>query len=387
MSATTDNARKRELIGGGLLFGTAILALVVANSPLAASYNALLNTYFSVQFGGGGLSKPLILWINDGLMALFFLLIGIEVKREFLIELKPAQIALPAIAALGGMIVPALIFSLFNWNNGLAMHGWAIPVATDIAFVLGVLALLGPRIPHSLRAFLLALAIFDDIGAIVVIAIFYTADLSYLSLALALLCLLGLLFLNRFKVTQLTPYVIIGFLMWLFVLKSGVHATLAGVALGLMIPHLKKDTASSPMVRLEHALQPWVVYFVVPVFAFANAGLPLLGITLNDFFTPITLGVALGLIFGKQLGIFIFTWAAIHFGFAQKLRGVNWPTLYAGAIVCGIGFTMSLFIASLAYQGESLALFEEGKLGILIGSIVSGIIGYYLLKLNTHEKA
>ena len=385
MSAAMDNARKRELIGGGLLFGAAILALLVANSPLAAGYNALLNTYFSVQFGEGGLSKPLILWINDGLMALFFLLIGIEVKREFFIELKPTQIALPAIAALGGMIVPALIFALFNWGDSSAMQGWAIPVATDIAFVLGVLALLGPRIPQSLRAFLLALAIFDDIGAIVVIAIFYTANLSYLSLALALLCLLSLLLLNRYKVTQLAPYILIGFLMWLFVLKSGVHATLAGVALGLMIPHLmKKSEASlSPMVRLEHALQPWVVYFVVPVFAFANAGLPLMGITLDNFFTPITLGVGLGLIFGKQIGIFIFTWAAIHFGFAQKLRGVNWPTLYAGAIVCGIGFTMSLFIASLAYQGTHFALFEEGKLGILIGSIVSGIIGYYLLKMNT----
>lgn len=375
-----NNARKRELIGGGLLFGTAILALIVANSPLAGIYNGFLDTYFTIQMGAHGLSKPLVLWINDGLMALFFLLIGIEVKREFLIDLKPAQIALPAIGALGGMIIPAVIFSFFNWGINSHMQGWAIPVATDIAFVLGVLALLGPRVPRSLRAFLLALAIFDDLGAIIVIAIFYTADLSLMLLMLAGLCLLGLFILNRCKVMQLTPYVLLGVLMWVLVLKSGVHATLAGVALGLMLPYREKGSAQAPMMRVEHGLQPWVVYFIVPLFAFANAGLPLFNITLNDFFTPITAGVALGLIVGKQIGVFVFTWAAIHFGISQKLHGVNWPTLYAGAALCGIGFTMSLFIASLAFQGEHEVYFEASKLGILVGSTMSGIIGYFLLK-------
>lgn len=382
-----DHTRKRELIGGGLLFGTAILALVVANTPLAFVYNSFLDTYFTIQLGAHSLSKPLILWINDGLMAMFFLLVGIEVKREFLIDFKPTQFALPAIGALGGMIVPAVIFSLFNWGIDTHMQGWAIPVATDIAFVLGVLALLGSRVPHSLRAFLLALAIFDDLGAIIIIAIFYTAELSYYSLLLAFCCLLGLFILNRSKVTNLTPYVLIGILMWFFVLKSGVHATLAGVALGLMIPHMKKDDEKvSPMVRIEHHLQPWVIYFVVPLFAFANAGLPLFNITLYDFFTPITAGVALGLIVGKRIGVFVFTWAAIKIGFAQKLHLVNNTTLYAGAALCGIGFTMSLFIASLAFQGANESYFEASKLGILVGSTLSGVIGYFLMRYYTRPK-
>jgi Na+:H+ antiporter, NhaA family len=382
-----DSTRKRELTGGALLFGTAILALIFANTSLSDFYNTLLNTIFTVQMGEAGLSKPVVLWVNDGLMALFFLLVGLEVKRDFLEgELsKPSQAVLPAIAALGGMIVPAVIYALFNWGNVVNMQGWAIPVATDIAFVLGVLALLGPRIPRALRAFLLALAIFDDMGAIIVIAIFYTADLSLSSLMMAVLCLISLFILNRAKVKKLTPYILIGILMWLFVLKSGVHATLAGVALGLLIPHREKnDTHASPMMRLEHNLQPWVAYFVVPIFAFMNAGLALSAISAESFFTPITTGVALGLILGKQVGVFAFTWAAIQFGISQMPHGVKWPMLYAGAILCGLGFTMSLFIASLAFQGTHILYFEESKLGILIGSIASGILGYYLLKRFTH---
>lgn len=381
-----DSNRKRELLGGGLLFGAAILALIFANSPFLETYLNILNMPFSIKMGEFSLIKPLTLWINDGLMALFFLLIGIEVKREFLEGdlSKPSQVALPAIGALGGMIVPAVIYTLFNWGDSIYMQGWAIPVATDIAFVLGVLALLGPRIPRALRAFLLALAIFDDIGAIIVIAIFYTSELSYHAMFLSLACLAGLFLLNRLKIKVLTPYVLLGVLMWFFVLKSGIHATLAGVALGLMIPHRGKDDASaSPMLHLEHILQPWVVYFVVPVFAFTNAGLSFAGSTWGDLLNPITLGIALGLLLGKQIGVFLFAGAAIKLGFVQMLRGTNWVMLYAGATLCGIGFTMSLFIASLAFQDVNITYFDESKLGILVGSLLSGLISYYLLKRST----
>lgn len=385
-----DSNRKRELIGGGLLFGTAILALICANSPFAAHYMGLLNTPLSITIGQMGLEKPMILWINDGLMALFFLLIGLEVKREFLEGdlSKPSQVALPAIGALGGMIVPAVIYTLFNHGDSTYMQGWAIPVATDIAFVLGVLALLGPRVPRALRAFLLALAIFDDIGAIIVIAIFYTAELSLLSLILSFACLVGLFILNRCKVKILTPYMLLGLLMWFLVLKSGIHATLAGVALGLMIPHRGKDDATaSPMLRLEHSLQPWVAYFVVPVFAFSNAGLSFVGTVVSDLLNPITLGIALGLILGKQIGVFVFAGLAIKLGFVQMLRGVNWVMLYAGAALCGIGFTMSLFIASLAFQGVHATYFDESKLGILLGSLISGLVSYYLLRKSTQHNS
>ncbi len=383
-----DNNRKRELIGGGLLFGTAILALIFANSSMLETYVNILNMPFSISFGETSLIKPLTLWINDGLMALFFLLIGLEVKREFLEGdlSKLSQVALPAIGAIGGMIVPALIYTLFNYHDGIHMQGWAIPVATDIAFVLGVLALLGPRVPRALRAFLLALAIFDDIGAIIVIAIFYTAQLSLSSLGLAFLCLLGLFILNRMKVRVLTPYILLGILMWFFVLKSGVHATLAGVALGLMIPHRgKEDSTASPMLRLEHNLQPWIAYFVVPVFAFSNAGLSFAGNTWADLLNPITMGVGLGLILGKQIGVFMFVAVAIKLGFAQMLRGTNWTMLYAGATLCGLGFTMSLFIASLAFQDVNISYFDASKMGILVGSLISGLLSYYLLRRTTHN--
>ncbi|MGA2654421.1 MAG: Na+/H+ antiporter NhaA [Gammaproteobacteria bacterium] len=381
-----DSNRKRELIGGGLLFGTAILALIFANSTFLETYVNILNMPFSISVGAHNLVKPLTLWINDGLMALFFLLIGLEVKREFLEGdlSKPSQVALPAIGALGGMIVPAVIYILFNHGDSTYMKGWAIPVATDIAFVLGVLALLGPRVPRALRAFLLALAIFDDIGAIIVIALFYTSQLSFGSMLLALSCLLLLFVLNRLKVRPLTPYMLLGILMWFFVLKSGVHATLAGVALGLMIPHRgKEESAASSLLRLEHNLQPWVVYFVVPVFAFTNAGLSFAGSTWSDLFNPITLGISLGLLLGKQIGVFVFVAMAIKCGFAQMLRGTTWPMLYAGATLCGIGFTMSLFIASLAFQDVNITYFDESKLGILMGSLLSGVISYILLRKST----
>lgn len=383
-----DSNRKRELIGGGMLFGAAILALIFANSSLLETYVNILGMPLNLSIGELHLHKPLTLWINDGLMALFFLLIGLEVKREFLEGdlSKPSQVALPAIGALGGMIVPAVIYTLFNFHDSTHMQGWAIPVATDIAFVLGVLALLGPRVPRALRAFLLALAIFDDIGAIVVIAIFYTAELSLTSLGLAFLCLASLFVLNRLKIKLLTPYILLGVLMWFFVLKSGVHATLAGVALGLMIPHRgKEDTTASPMLRLEHQLQPWIAYFVVPVFAFANAGLSFAGNSWSDLVNPITLGIALGLILGKQIGVFLFVGVMIKCGFAQMLRGANWVMLYAGATLCGLGFTMSLFIASLAFQDVNITYFDESKLGILMGSLFSGVLSYYLLRRTTRE--
>lgn len=371
----------RELLGGFLLFSAAVLALVVANSPLEQAYGLLLSTPLGVTLGAKGITKPVLLWINDGLMVIFFLMIALEVKREYLEgELSsPAQVALPAIGALGGMVVPALIYAFFNHDNPSFSHGWAIPTATDIAFVLGVLALLGPRVPPALRMFLLSLAIFDDIGAILVIAVFYSHDLSLIMLVGSLVCLTILFILNRTGVRNLTPYMLIGLVMWVFVLKSGVHATLTGVALGLMIPHKNAGGATSPLKRLEYALHPYVVYFILPLFAFTNAGVTLGNLTLADFQNTVTYGVTLGLFLGKQLGIAAFVWVAIKLGLAALPRNTDWPTMYAGCILCGIGFTMSLFIASLSFVPGTMDGFAADRLGIFIGSILSGVVGYWLI--------
>jgi NhaA family Na+:H+ antiporter len=376
----------RELVGGALLFFAAVLALIVANSPLSPFYNLLLDTPFEVRLGDKGIDKPLLLWINDGLMAVFFLLIALEVKREFLEgELSsPSQIALPAIGAVGGMLLPAIVYSLFNFSNATYIHGWAIPTATDIAFVLGVLAILGPRVPTALRMFLLSLAIFDDIAAIAIIAVFYSHDMSLNMLLGSMACLGVLAVFNRLHLKQTMPYVLVGIVMWLFVLKSGIHATLAGVALGLMIPHKGSRVGESPLKKMEYTLHPYVVYGIVPIFAFTNAGVSLVDLTLEDLAHPVTMGVALGLFVGKQVGILGFCWLAIKLGFAKLPRNTSWPAMYGGSILCGIGFTMSLFIASLAFTpGAMPDGFAADRLGILLGSLTSGIVGYLILR-NCH---
>jgi Na+:H+ antiporter, NhaA family len=380
----TKTLYSRELIGGILLFAAALLAIIAANSSLSDWYSLLLDTPFEVRLGSKSLNKPLLLWINDGLMVIFFLMIALEVKREFLEGdlSSPSQIALPAIGALGGMIMPAIVYTFFNHNHSEYMHGWAIPTATDIAFVLGMLSILGRRVPTALRIFLLSLAIFDDIGAIVIIAIFYSHELSMVALTAAI-ALIGVLFtLNRLKVTSLMPYALLGLLMWLFVLKSGVHATLTGVVLGLMIPHKGHSHEESPLKRMEYALHPYVTFLIVPIFAFTNAGVNLTGLSTQDFVHPVTLGVALGLLIGKQLGIASFVWVAIQLRLAQLPRNTTWMAMYGGCILSGIGFTMSLFIASLAFTPGSMGNFSADKLGILLGSVSSGVLGYLMLRYS-----
>jgi NhaA family Na+:H+ antiporter len=364
-----------------ILLASAIMALLISNSPLAALYEGLLNLPFGITFGAYGLTKPLILWINDGLMAVFFFLIGLEIKREILEgELSSvAQIALPGFAALGGMAVPALIYCALNWQHPDNLPGWAIPAATDIAFAVGILGLAGSRVPLSLKVFLLALAILDDLGAIIIIAFFYTANLSLLSLALAGLGLAALIVLNRCNVSRLAAYVLIGIFMWVCVLKSGVHATLAGVALAFTIPiRDRKRPDRSLLRRCEHALHPWVGFAIMPIFAFANAGVSVQGLGLNIATEPVGLGIAFGLFIGKQLGVMLMVALCVGLGFARLPQGASWSQMYGVAILTGIGFTMSLFIGTLAF-GDNLRA-AEVRLGVLAGSILSGVIGYLVLR-------
>jgi NhaA family Na+:H+ antiporter len=336
-----------ESSGGLVLMAAAAAALLLDNSPLAWLYDRLLGMPLAITIGEFGLKKPLLLWINDGLMAIFFFLVGLEIKREVLIgELSSrAKAALPLAAAVGGVAAPALVFVFLNNGQPENLAGWAIPAATDIAFALGILSLLGPRVPLSLKVLLTAIAIVDDLGAIVIIAIFYTAELSWISIALAAACGLGLFVLNRKGVNTYAPYMLVGIVMWVCVLKSGVHATLAGVALAMAIP-LRTDgpAAASPLMRLEHALHPWVAFMIMPVFAFANAGIPLLGIRWQDLLQPLTLGIALGLFVGKQLGVFLAARLAVALGIADRPSGAGWSQVYGVALLSGVGFTMSLFV-------------------------------------------
>jgi len=371
-----------EAAGGIVLVIAAIVALLWANTPWRELYADLLHIPVVVQFGALRLDKPLLLWINDALMAVFFLLVGLEIKREVVQgELSSMrQAALPCIAALGGMLGPALIYSLINWGDPVAMRGWPIPAATDIAFAVGVLALLGARAPSTLKIFLLALAIIDDLGAIVIIALFYTEDLSLLSLSLGLAGLVALIVLNLAGVRRIAPYVLVGILVWICVLKSGVHATLAGVALGFAIPLRGSDKgAEPPLRRLEHMLHPWVTYGILPVFAFANAGVSLAGLSLNSLLEPVTLGVALGLFLGKQLSVFGITWIAVQLGIGEKPAGASWLQLYGMSVLTGIGFTMSLFIGTLAFEAPENNVAVQ--LGVLCASVACGAAGYLVLYL------
>ena len=382
---TTDSITdflRLESAGGLLLAATAALALICSNTPLRAAYDELLNIPVEVRFGSFAIAKPLLLWINDGLMAIFFLLVGLEVKREVIEgELStPAQIVLPVVAGLGGMVVPALVFFLINRSSGAALNGWAIPTATDIAFALGILSLLGDRVPVSLKIFLTAVAIADDLGAIVIIALFYTADLSVSMLLFAAVAVALLIALNLFNVTRIAPYMIVGVFLWVFVLKSGVHATLAGVATAFAVPLKTADAEGhAPLHRLEHNLHPWVAFAVLPIFAFANAGVSFAGITLAALAEPLPLGIAAGLFAGKFVGVCGASAVMIGLGLAQLPAGANWPQLAGVAALCGVGFTMSLFIGSLAFEGPEY--FTPIRLGVIVGSLLSGICGYMLLRL------
>jgi NhaA family Na+:H+ antiporter len=379
-----------ESASGILLVAAAILAMVIENSPLVSLYETLLDTPVAIRIGEFEIAKPLLLWINDGLMAVFFFLIGLEVKREALRgELSdPSKVALPIIGAIGGMAAPAIIYSWVNWGDSIAMEGWAIPSATDIAFALGILSLLGDRVPNSLKVFLLTLAIVDDLGAIVIIAIFYTADLSVTSLVVASICIVILFLLNRRGVLSIAPYMIVGLILWASVLKSGVHATLAGVILGLFIPlQRSSEYNKSPLEKLEHDLHPSVAFFILPIFAFANTGISLEGITLDSLVEPVPLGIAAGLFLGNQIGVFGLSWLAVKVGIAKLPDDVKWIQLYGVAILCGIGFTMSLFISSLAFvQTEGQHIFYD-RLGILVGSLLSATLGYLLLRMVLPAKA
>ncbi|MET0006139.1 MAG: Na+/H+ antiporter NhaA [Candidatus Thiodiazotropha sp.] len=376
---------RQDSSSGILLIFAAILAMILENSPLSWFYDALLDTPVEIRIGELQLAKPLLLWINDGLMAVFFMLIGLEVKREFLEgELSRLdQIILPGLGAIGGMLVPAAIYFWLNQSDPVALNGWAIPAATDIAFALGIISLLGKRVPVSLRVFLMALAIFDDLGAIIIIAIFYTADLSLASLIIAVAAIVVLFVLNMLHVSRVSAYVMVGVILWVAVLKSGVHATLAGVILGLVIPIKDpKNSDRSPLREVEHGLHQWVAILIVPLFAFANAGVSLSGLTFDALLEPIPLGIAAGLFVGKQIGIMLFCGVAIVLGFAKLPNGASWSGFYATTILCGIGFTMSLFIASLAFeQGGTSSIIMGDRLGILLGSGLSAVIGYLILKI------
>ncbi|HMM87920.1 Na+/H+ antiporter NhaA [Bradyrhizobium sp.] len=372
-SSASDVPDNTGLYAGVVLGLSAIAALVVANSPFGADYEALLRTTGAVRIGSIGLTKTIDHWINDGLMAVFFLLVGLEIKREVMegALASAKQAALPVIAAFGGFVTPAAIFAAVNWNDAAALRGWAIPAATDIAFALGVCAMLGRKVPASLKAFLLALAIIDDLMAIVVIAIFYTHDLSVLALALGGCGVVALATLNLFDVRRPAFYLIAGLFTWVCVLESGVHATLAGVSVGLAMPLRRRD-GRSLLEDTEHALRPWVIFAIVPIFAFANAGVSLHGVILSDLAAPIPLGIIAGLFIGKQIGVFTASWLAIRLGIAAMPEGTTTAKLYAMAILTGIGFTMSLFIGTLAFDDE--AVLKQVRLGVLAASLLSGIV-------------
>jgi NhaA family Na+:H+ antiporter len=372
---------KLESAGGILLIFAALLGMLCANTFLAEYYELLLSTPVEIRVGALNIAKPLLLWINDGLMAIFFFLVGLELKRELVEgELSDKRnIILPGVGAIGGMLFPALIYLYFN-HDSMARDGWAIPAATDIAFALGALSLLGSRVPISIKIFLTSLAIFDDVGAILIIAIFYTSKISLTALIVVACCIPVLALLNRRNVISSSPYILIGIIMWIATLKSGVHATLAGVVMAMFIPmRSKKDPSVSPLITLEHDLHSIVAFFVLPVFAFANAGISFAGVGIEQVLHSASIGIALGLFVGKQIGIFGCCWLAVKLSFAKLPEGMSWSGLYGTAALCGIGFTMSLFIGSLAFEGNGHNMFFDERLGIVIGSLISGLFGYLIL--------
>ena len=381
---------KLESAGGIILMMAAVLAMICANSSLDIYYNLLLDTPVEVRVGPLEVAKPLLLWINDGLMAIFFFLVGLELKRE----LKEGELAdkrniiLPGVGAIGGMLIPALVYVYFNYDDPDAINGWAIPAATDIAFALGVLTLLGSRVPTSVKIFLTSLAIFDDIGAIIIIACFYTDDISTTGLIIVACCLPILYLLNRNNVEARSLYMVIGAIMWVAMLKSGVHATLSGVLVALFIPMRSKINPDySPLKTLEHDLHSVVAFIVLPVFAFANAEISLKGVGFEDVMHSVPVGIALGLLIGKQVGVFGFCWLAIKLNFTQLPSGMNWKTLYGTAALCGIGFTMSLFIGSLTFEANAMVKLFDERLGIIVGSLLSGIIGFLVLKYSLPKES
>jgi NhaA family Na+:H+ antiporter len=379
----------KESSSGLLIISAAILAMLAENTPLKPLYDALLGTPVGIRVGALGIDKALLLWINDGLMAVFFFLVGLEIKRELLDgELSdPSRVILPAIAAVGGMVVPAAVFVYFNHGDPAAMTGWAIPMATDIAFALGILSLLGNRVPVVLKLFLLTLAIIDDLGAIIIIAVFYSSDISLVSLAVSAAALIVLFVVNRSGVMGIAPYILVGIILWVAVLKSGVHATLAGMVLAFFIP-LRKGGGhqNSPLHHLEHILHPYVALLILPLFAFANAGIPFAGLSLASLAEPVPLGILLGLYLGKQAGVFGFSWIAVQLRLGKLPANTGWLELYGISALCGIGFTMSLFISSLASEEAGTGLIAQHRLGILGGTLLSAITGYLVLKLALRNK-
>ena len=377
---------KLEAASGLVLLISAIIALYISNSSYSSLYFETLEKYIFFGFNEFGIKLSVLHWINDVLMAIFFFFVTLEIKREFIQgELSNAkQAILPIVGAVGGMLVPALIYIYINFSDPLTLNGWAIPSATDIAFSLGVLSLLGSRVPISLKVFLTALAIIDDLGAIVIIAFFYSGDLSIFYLSMMLVAFITLLFLNKFGFKVFLPYLIIGILLWEFTHQSGIHATIAGVLLACTIPHRKKEKDFSLLVKIEHSISPYVAFGIMPLFAFANAGVSLEGITFSTLLLPVPLGILIGLFVGKQLGVFIFSYVAIKLGFAQMPNNSNWITLYGVGILTGIGFTMSLFVGNLAFI-ENTEYIDGVKLGVLSGSLLSTLAGYFLI-LTTSKK-
>ena len=371
-----------ESASGILLMLAAVLAIIAANTPLESYYKLLFDTPVELRIGKLEIAKPLLLWINDGLMAVFFFLIGLELKREIMEgELSDRRnIILPAVGALGGMLVPALIYVYFNIDDPVAVRGWAIPAATDIAFALGILALLGSRVPTSIKVFITSLAIFDDIGAILIIAFFYTSKISLLALLVVALCLPVLWIFNQRGIVKKSPYLLLGIVMWVATLKSGVHATLTGVILAMFIPMSTANSQVSPLKTLEHDLHSVVAYFVLPIFAFANAGIALRGVGVEYLLHNVPMGITLGLFLGKQIGVFGLCWLVIKLRWVQLPVGMNWLALYGAAALCGVGFTMSLFIGSLAFENMGVDMLFDERLGIILGSLLSGLVGYFVLR-------
>ncbi len=377
---------KLEAASGILLLISAVIALTISNSQYSELYFTSLHEYIFIGINNFGLKLSVLHWINDALMAIFFFFVTLEIKREFIQgELSNAkQAMLPIIGAIGGMLVPALIYIFINFDNSETLNGWAIPSATDIAFSIGILSLLGSRVPVSLKVFLTALAIIDDLGAIVIIAFFYTGDLSYKFIILLIITFIVLIILNKFNVKKFLPYLLSGLFLWFFTYKSGVHATIAGVLLACAIPHRKKEHDFSLLVKLEHAISPYVAYLIMPLFAFANAGVSFEGLTFKSFLSPVPLGILLGLFFGKQLGVFVFSYISIKLGYAQLPSNSSWISFYAVGILTGIGFTMSLFVGNLAFV-ENVQYLDGVKIGVLSGSLLSTVAGYLLLKIALNK--